>query len=626
MNDEDTERFGELFPSSSSGVQSKPKETLSLPLWEDVDLVFKDVFGVSEERRDEAIHRYNVLELLIERYGNNFSKKEIDEALPTLEEKFGSSTPSAITIYRYWRAFKKSDFQLSSLIPKITAGNTGYNLPEELEPLVQEAIKDYFSVEKQTAASAYITLETEVSRYNEMHDTQYSLFSIQSFRKRLRKHSEYEKILLRKGKSAADSTFRKVGQRPATTRALERVEADHTRLDLFVIDERHGIPLGRPWLTLLYDTHTKSIIGFYLGFEPPSYLSVSLALENAILPKDYVKDLYPSVEGRWPCYGLPEHLIVDNGAEFNSRDFKIACKALKVKVKKNPTKKPWLKGSVERYFRTINNRLLSRIPGKSFTNVFERKDYDPLENAVIDSLLLQEMIHIWIVDIYQNGKNGLENNIPNLSWIDAVNSSVPPRPFNGTREELKFNLGKNYQVTLDKNGVRLGTTIRYSSARLARYFGSQTCSSRKSVKVHIKYDPSCLGRIYVLDEVKEEFFAVEAVDADYAYSVSEWLHKTCCNYARRHIRKNYNHKDVVKAWQKILCIIDDAIEKTGRSKKRNSLGITITARVQRVKEHSERATFETKKQQTDVNAKATSDLDDEFDWDIEVNTRGWSIE
>ncbi|HAS6906907.1 Mu transposase C-terminal domain-containing protein [Vibrio parahaemolyticus] len=624
MNDEDTDRFGELFPSSRSGVVSKPKETLSLPLWKDVDLVFKDVFGVSEERRDEAIHRYNVLELLIERYGTDFSIKEIDDGLPTLKEKFGSNTPSASSIYRYWKAFKKSDYQLSSLIPKVTAGNTGNNVAEELEPLIQEAIKDYFSAEEQTAASAYITLETEVSRYNEIHGTQYSLFSIQSFRNRLRKHSEYEKVLLRKGKSAADSIFRKVGQRPATTRVLERVEADHTRLDLFVIDERHGIPLGRPWLTLLYDTHTKSIIGFYLGFEPPSYLSVSLALENAILPKDYVKELYPSVEGVWPCYGLPEHLIVDNGAEFNSSDFKIACKELKVKVKKNPTKKPWLKGSVERYFRTINNRLLSRIPGKSFTNIFERKDYDPLENAVIDSLLLQEMIHIWIVDIYQNGKNGLENNIPNLRWLEAVNSSIPPRPFNGTREQLKFNLGKNHQVALDKNGVRLGTTIRYSSTRLARYFGGHTCSSRKSVKVRIKYDPSCLGRIYVLDEVEEEFFAVEAVDADYAYSVSEWLHKTCCNYARRHIRKNYNHADVVKAWRKILCIIDDAIEKTGRSKKRNSLGITTTSRVQRVKEHSERATSETKQHQANINA--NSELDDDLDWDLEVNTRGWSIE
>ncbi len=624
MNDEDTERFGDLFPSSSSGMVSKPKETLSLPLWKDVDLVFKDVFGVSEERRDEAIHRYNVLEILIEKYGTDFSKKEIDDSLPILEEKFGLSMPSASSIYRYWRTFKKSDFQLSSLIPKVTAGNTGSNVADELEPLIQEAIKDYFSAEEQTAASAYLTLETEVSRYNEIHDTQHTLFSIQSFRKRLRKHSEYEKVFLRKGKSAADSTFRKVGQRPATTRALERVEADHTRLDLFVVDEHHGVPLGRPWLTLLYDTHTKSIIGFYLGFEPPSYLSVSIALENAILPKDYVKDLHPSVEGVWPCYGLPENLIVDNGAEFNSRDFKIACKELKIKVKKNPTKKPWLKGSVERYFRTINNRLLSRVPGKSFTNIFERKDYDPLENAVIDNSLLQEMIHIWLIDIYQSGTNGLENNIPNLSWIDSVNSSVPPRPFKGTREQLKFNLGKNHCVALDKNGVRLGTTIRYSSTRLARYFGSQTSAGLNSVKVRIKYDPSCLGRIYVLDEKQEEFFAVEAVDADYAYSVSEWLHKTCCNYARRHIRKNYNHKDVVKAWRKILDIIDEAIEKTKKTKKRNSLGVTTTTRVQRVKEHSVRASSEAKKRQSKNHT--VSGLDDELDWDIEVDTTGWSIE
>ncbi|HIF9205860.1 TPA: Mu transposase C-terminal domain-containing protein [Photobacterium damselae] len=624
MSDGDTERFDELFPSSRSGIVSKPKETLSLPVWKDIDLVFKDVFSVSEERRDEAIHRYNVLEFLIERYGKNFSIKEINDAFPILKEKFGSTTPSASSIYRYWRAFRKSDFQLSSLIPKVTAGNTGKNVPEELEPLIQEAIKDYFSAEEQTVASAYLTLETEVSRFNVTNDTQYSLFSIQSFRNRLKKYSEYEKIMLRKGKNAADATFRKVGQRPATTRVLERVEADHTRLDLFVIDERHGIPLGRPWLTLLYDTHTKSIIGFYLGFEPPSYLSVSLALENAILPKDYVKELYPSIEGVWPCYGLPEHLIVDNAAEFNSIDFKIACKDLKIKVKKNPTKKPWLKGSVERYFRTVNNRLLSRIPGKSFTNIFERKDYDPLRNAVIDSQLLQEIIHIWIVDMYQNGKNGLESNIPNLSWVDAVNSSIPPRPFKGSRDELKFNLGKNREVSLDKNGIRLGTTIRYSSVRLARYFGYRTCKNMKSVRVRIKYDPSCLGRVYVLDETKEEFFAVEAIDADYAYSVSEWLHKTCCNYARRYIRKNYNHRDVVTAWRKILNIIDEAFEKIDQNKRLNYLGTTTTTRVQRIKEHTERASSTAKTQQQADNVK--SEHNDELDWDIEVNTRGWSIE
>ncbi|NOI36097.1 transposase [Vibrio cyclitrophicus] len=622
MAEQNTQRFGQLFPSSDN--ESKPKETLSLPVWKDIDLTFKDVFVVSEELRDEAIHRYNVLEFLIVRYGNNFSKKEIDDALPTLEEKFGSTTPSASSIYRYWRAFKKSDFQLSSLIPKVTTGNTGKNVPEELEPLIQEAIKDYFSAEKQTAASAYLTLESEVSRYNEIHDTQHTLFSIQSFRTRISKHSEYEKVLLRKGKNAADVVFRKVGQRPVTTRALERVEADHTRLDLFVIDENTGIPLGRPWLTLLYDVHTKSIVGFYLGFEPPSYLSVSLALENAILPKDYVKELYPSVSGTWPCYGLPEHLVVDNGAEFNSKDFKISCKELKIKVKKNPTKKPWLKGSVERYFRTINNRLLSRIPGKSFSNIFERKDYDPLKNAVIDRVLLQEMVHIWLVDVYQNGKNRLENNIPNLSWVEAVRSSLPPRPFKGTREQLKFNLGKNHQVALDKNGIRLGATIRYSSKRLARYWGQHTIEN-KSFQVRIKYAPSCLGRVYVLDEDNEEFFAVEAVDADYAYSVSEWLHKTCCNFARRHIRKNYNHRDVVKAWRKILDIIDEATDKAKHTKNKNSLGIRTTFKAQRVKEHVERAKSESTKQRTD-SSRALEIDDGDLDWDIEIDTSGWSVD
>ncbi|WP_425277984.1 Mu transposase C-terminal domain-containing protein [Aliivibrio finisterrensis] len=64
--------------------------------------------------------------------------------------------------------------------------------------------------------------------------------------------------------------------------------------------------------------------------------------------------------------------------------------------------------------------------------------------------------------------------------------------------------------------------MRYSSVRLARYFGHKTCKDMKSVRVRIKYDPSCLGRVYVLDETKEEFFAVDAIDADYAYSVSEW--------------------------------------------------------------------------------------------------------
>ncbi|HHF0484568.1 TPA: integrase, partial [Vibrio antiquarius] len=131
---------------------------------------------------------------------------------------------------------------------------------------------------------------------------------------------------------------------------------------------------------------------------------------------------------------------------------------------------PWLKGSVERYFRTINNNLLSGMPGKSFSNIFDRKDYDPMKNAIIDEQELLKLVHNWIIDVYQSGKDTLETNIPNLSWHEALKSSVPPRPCKGTRENLKFNLGKNKEnLALDRNGVRLFSTIRYSSKKLAQY-------------------------------------------------------------------------------------------------------------------------------------------------------------
>ena len=61
------------------------------------------------------------------------------------------------------------------------------------------------------------------------------------------------------GKRAADREFAIVGPGPQTTRPLERVECDHTKLDLYVVDDRHGelIPIGRPWLTLVVDHYSR---------------------------------------------------------------------------------------------------------------------------------------------------------------------------------------------------------------------------------------------------------------------------------------------------------------------------------------------------------------------------------
>ncbi len=40
---------------------------------------------------------------------------------------------------------------------------------------------------------------------------------------------------------------------PSVTRPLERVELDHTPLDLIVVDEEDRLPIGRPTVTLALD-------------------------------------------------------------------------------------------------------------------------------------------------------------------------------------------------------------------------------------------------------------------------------------------------------------------------------------------------------------------------------------
>ncbi len=62
-------------------------------------------------------------------------------------------------------------------------------------------------------------------------------------------------------------------------------QCDHTRLDIRLVDE-FGV-LSRPWLTIIIDSYSRCVMGFFLGFYAPSSHVDALALRHAILPKSY---------------------------------------------------------------------------------------------------------------------------------------------------------------------------------------------------------------------------------------------------------------------------------------------------------------------------------------------------
>lgn len=359
---------------------------------------------------------------------------------------------------------------------------------------------------------------------------------------------EYEIIKARRGKRIADIRCGMYKRGPQPTRPLERVEIDHTRLDLFVIDPITKMPIGRPTLTLAVDKYTRMILGFYISFHGAGFLAVMHCLKHAILPKSYVRDIYPSVEHRWDVYGIPEMIVVDNGLEFHGDGFEDACLQLGMVTSFCPVKKPWFKAIVERYFRTLNQKLLHELPGTTFSNIFEREDYDPAKNAIIALDTLLEGIHVFIIDYYSQRKHRGIKDVPAHLWDVSTKEYPPALP--DRREDLQVLLGDVEYRTIQPYGVEFFDLI-YKDDILA---GLR--KGRKGYRFKIKYDPADISVIHVLDPDSSKYIPVASESQQYTKGLSLWQHKVIQRYARKVLNEKIDVVALCRAKEKIMKIIE----------------------------------------------------------------------
>ena len=131
-------------------------------------------------------------------------------------------------------------------------------------------------------------------------------------------------------------------------------QADHTLLDIWVLDEDDQ-PV-RPWLSVIIDDYSRAIPGFFLSVHAPSAIQTALALRQGIWRK---------TEPHWPICGIPQVLYTDHGSDFTSQHIEQVCADLKIQMKFSIPGKPRGRGRIERFFETINQRLLCTLPGYS---------------------------------------------------------------------------------------------------------------------------------------------------------------------------------------------------------------------------------------------------------------------
>jgi putative transposase len=242
-------------------------------------------------------------------------------------------------------------------------------------------------------------------------------------------------------------------------------QADHTELDIWLKDDR-GQP-RKPWLTIILDDYSRAAAGYALFFAAPSAIQTALALRQAIWRK---------ARPGWQVCGIPGLFYTDHGSDFTSRHLEQVAAELKIRLINSGVGRPRGRGKIERFFESVSQLLLSRLPG-----------YAPAGTPPAATLSLVDLtgeLERYLVDEYQVTPHSTTGVAPEARW--AAGGFLPRMPESLEQLDLLLlTVPKMRRVHPD--GIRF-SGLRYIDPTLAAYVGEE---------VLLRYDPRDIAEVRV---------------------------------------------------------------------------------------------------------------------------------
>jgi putative transposase len=244
-------------------------------------------------------------------------------------------------------------------------------------------------------------------------------------------------------------------------------QADHTLLDLVVTNDKGEAQ--KPWLTVIIDDYSRALAGYIFSFEAPSALHTALSLRQAIWRK---------AEPRWQVCGIPAVLYTDHGSDFTSQHVEQVCADLNIRAVFSQVGKPRGRGRVERFFNTVNQMLLSRLPG------YAPAGFAAKATPSLDLQGLNQAFERFIFEDYHLTPHSGTDTPPQVRWHNG--GFLPRMPESLEQLDLLLLTVAKPRI-IHRDGIRF-QGLRYIDITLAAYIGE---------RVTIRYDPRDMVEIRV---------------------------------------------------------------------------------------------------------------------------------
>lgn len=411
------------------------------------------------------------------------------------------------TLYR-WLATYTNAGHVSALVPSKRGRKTGTTmLDEPIEAIMRSVIEDVY-LDKQRRSPQEVIEEMQrrcrIARITPPHAN--------TIRSRIRQISPQERLRRRGHREEATNRYTAIrGQFPDADSPFSVVQIDHTPADVIVVDEAHRKPIGRPYLTLAIDVHSRMIAGFYLSLDPPSSASVGLCLAQAMCPKrEYLAEL--GVAGSWPVWGRIATVHCDNAKEFRGIVLERGCAEHGINLAWRPVKVPRYGGHVERMMGTLA-REFHKLPGTTFSDPKSRKGYDSMMKASLTLRELERHIAEFLVNVYHQRIHSELGMSPLKKWEGGLtgDSTRPglglmPLPQDPARIVLDFM--PYVERTVQPYGLQIDE-ITYYDPILDPYINSAHPGKAGIKRTFIvRRDPRDISRVYFFDPVDQRYCVI----------------------------------------------------------------------------------------------------------------------
>lgn len=387
-------------------------------------------------------------------------------------------------VYRLIARFRQRPQASSLLTGKGGRKLRSYTLSVDVETVIQDAIQSFYL---QRQKPRLTDLFKEIG--HQCKGKGLKIPNVRTVKRRLDAIDLREQLKKRSGAKAARDQFGPPRILPvAPLRPLERVQIDHTPVDVIVVDERERLPIGRPWLTLAIDVASRVVLGFSVSLDPPSTVSVALTLTHAALRKDlWLADR--ELQAPWPMYGLPECLHLDNAREFHSKALARGGQEYGIKIDFRPPRTPHYGGHVERLIGTTMGAV-HLLPGTTFSSVAEKGEYDSAKTSALTLLELERWLALQITGVYHNSIHSALLKPPLAAWNQGTSGIKVREPIDAKSFFIDFLPDERRLIRRD--GIQLFKIFYWDNVL-------SPIAGRSSKPVIVKYDPRNLSRIYYQD-------------------------------------------------------------------------------------------------------------------------------